>query len=273
MKKASFFGLLVFILTMGFVLAACDTGNGTTPNNNGNGSFTVTFNSNGGSSVNMVSEVSSGSTISLPNDPTKADREFSGWYTDNQFFLNEFTDATPVNSDITVYAKWLITITSPLKQWESDIDYTESVANIKAETISLDEDRLTIHDFGNVGSIIDGVLTIKMPDLLPDQYLAEFPSDWDESPAGLKLGWVKFTPMLAPFKYYDDLGVDSDWYGGGLFYGSGDGSYDSPASVVYKGWFYGANFADHPDHNLAYKFDNASEFFTAKGYNWHIQNN
>jgi uncharacterized repeat protein (TIGR02543 family) len=265
--KGKWFGVL---LVFGFVLVGCD--NGTTSNGNGDGSFTVTFNSNGGSSVNVISEVSSGSTISLPNDPTKPNREFDGWYTDNKLFQNEFTETTSVNSNITVYAKWLITITSStLKQWETNDDYTETVADIKAETISLD-DTLTIHDFGNVGSITDGVLTIKLPELLPDQYLSEFSDDANESPTGLKLGWIKFTPMLAAYKYYDDLelGGDNGWYGGGLFYGSGEGNYDSSASTIYEGWFYGANFADHPDHNLAYKFDDASTFFTT-GYNWHIQ--
>jgi uncharacterized repeat protein (TIGR02543 family) len=270
MKKNNFYvlGLLAIVLALGFVFVGCD--NGTNPN--GDGTFTVTFNSNGGLSVNAVSGVSSGSTISLPNNPTKDSREFDGWYTDNKLFQNSFMEATPVTGNITVYAKWLITITdSTLKQWESDNSYTETVANIKAETVSL-EDETTIHDFGNVGSITDGVLTIEMPELLPDQYLSEFPDDADESPAGLKLGWIKFTPELAPYKYYNDLEGDNDRYGGGLFYGSENGSYDS-SSTVYEGWFYGANFADHPDHNLAYHFDEASEFFTTKGYNWHIKNN
>jgi uncharacterized repeat protein (TIGR02543 family) len=265
--KGKWFGIL---LVFGFVLVGCD--NGTTSNDNGDGSFTVTFNSNGGSSVNAISEVSSGSTISLPDNPTKTNREFGGWYTDNQSFQNEFTGTTSVNSNITVYAKWLIIITSStLKQWETDNNYTGTVANIKAETISL-TDMSTIHDFGNVGSITNGVLTIKLPELLPDQYLSEFFDAANESPTGLKLGWIKFTPMLVAYKYYNDLGVDNSWYGGGLFYGSGDGSYNSSKSTVYEGWFYGANFEDHPDHNLAYKFDDASEFFIAKGYNWHIQN-
>jgi uncharacterized repeat protein (TIGR02543 family) len=215
-----------------------------------------------------------GSTLSLPSNPTKANREFGGWYTDNKFFQDGFTDATPITGNITVYAKWLITITSStLKQWETDDAYTGTVANIKAETISLaDEDGSTIHDFGTVGSITGGVLTIKMSELLPDEYLSEFFAGTDESPAGLKLGWIKFTPMLAPYKYYNDLEGDNDWYGGGLFYGSGDGTYDSEEATVYEGWFYGANVADHPDHNVAYPFDEASEFFTTKGYNWHIDN-
>jgi uncharacterized repeat protein (TIGR02543 family) len=259
---------LISVLLVLFWLVGCDPGT----NGNGNDLFTVTFNSNGGSSVNKVSGISSGSTISLPNNPTKPNREFGGWYTDNKLFQNDFTEATLVNSNITVYAKWLITITTlTLKQWETNNSYTGTVQNITAETIS--PDMSTIHNFGNVGSITEGVLTIKIPELLPDQYLYEFSDSDDASPVGLKMGWIKFTPMLAPYKYYNDLEQDSDWYGGGLFYGSGNGSYNSSDSTVYEGWFYGANFADHPDHNLAYKFDNSSVFFTTKGYNWHIKNN
>ncbi len=71
---------------------------------------TVTFNSNGGTAVAPITEIS-GSTITLPTPPTKDGYTFSGWFTDNESFANEFTSSTSVNENITVFAKWTSTVT------------------------------------------------------------------------------------------------------------------------------------------------------------------
>lgn len=70
--------------------------------------YTVTFNSNGGSAVSPITGVPYNTTITLPTAPTKTGYTFSGWYTDDGTFLNQFTASTPVTSDVTVYAKWVI---------------------------------------------------------------------------------------------------------------------------------------------------------------------
>ena len=95
MKKDWFFNFLTIILVFGFI--GCG---------NGYETYTVTFDSNGGSDVVAITGITSGSTITLPLNPTKTDYDFAGWFTDNETFLNQFTEDTPVTSNITVYAKW-----------------------------------------------------------------------------------------------------------------------------------------------------------------------
>jgi uncharacterized repeat protein (TIGR02543 family) len=67
--------------------------------------FDVAFNSNGGSAVSTITDVVSGATITLPTNPTKEGYAFIGWYSDLELTI-EFTNSTPVTSDITLYAKW-----------------------------------------------------------------------------------------------------------------------------------------------------------------------
>ena len=65
---------------------------------------TVSFNSNGGSAVESQTMLS-GNTATQPAVPTKDGFEFAGWYSDSAL-TNEFNFSTPVESDITLHAKW-----------------------------------------------------------------------------------------------------------------------------------------------------------------------
>ena len=68
-------------------------------------SNTVTFDSNGGSAVQSEKVVIGGRAIK-PSNPTKEGYDFVYWCTDSAL-TNEFRFATtPVNSNITLYAKW-----------------------------------------------------------------------------------------------------------------------------------------------------------------------
>jgi uncharacterized repeat protein (TIGR02543 family) len=96
--KLGILGMLNIILASGMFLVGCNDGSVTT--------YTVTFNSNGGSAVDAISGISSGTTITLPQNPTKETGVFGGWFLDNETFQNEFTASTVVTQDITVYAKW-----------------------------------------------------------------------------------------------------------------------------------------------------------------------
>ncbi len=66
--------------------------------------YTVSFNSNGGSAVDAQS-VQSGGLAALPATPVKDGSGFVGWYTDAEL-NNPFSFNTPVNGDITLYARW-----------------------------------------------------------------------------------------------------------------------------------------------------------------------
>ena len=74
--------------------------------------YTVTFDSMGGTSVDSQT-VWSGTNATLPTAPEKSLYELMGWYTssDNGTTLSEtaFDFATPIESDITLYAKWCVT--------------------------------------------------------------------------------------------------------------------------------------------------------------------
>ena len=68
--------------------------------------YTVTFDSQGGSAVNPITGVKYGSTITLPANPVKAGFTFGGWCTDKEG-KSSFSPTTPINSDLTLYAKWI----------------------------------------------------------------------------------------------------------------------------------------------------------------------
>jgi len=97
MKNKCFWGLLVFVLGIGII--GCGGDDETR--------YSVTFNSNGGSSVITITGIVSGSTIILPENPIKTGYYFLGWFNDNETFLDEFTSSTVINTNLTVYAKWL----------------------------------------------------------------------------------------------------------------------------------------------------------------------
>ncbi|WP_162309378.1 InlB B-repeat-containing protein [Cohnella abietis] len=66
---------------------------------------TVNFNSNGGSAV-ADQTVGYGSQASEPDEPTKDDLVFGGWYSDSAL-ASDYNFATQVTADLTLYAKWL----------------------------------------------------------------------------------------------------------------------------------------------------------------------
>ena len=65
---------------------------------------TVTFDVNGGEKVEPIATTMY-STIEAPVDPYRRDYEFCGWYIDKALTI-PFDFATPVEGDMTLYAKW-----------------------------------------------------------------------------------------------------------------------------------------------------------------------
>lgn len=65
--------------------------------------YTVTFKLNGGKGVSSKQTVISGSTVTIPANPTKSGYTFLGWYTSSK---TKYDFSTKVKSNITLYALW-----------------------------------------------------------------------------------------------------------------------------------------------------------------------
>lgn len=74
--------------------------------------FTVTFNSNGGSEV-ASQKVNSGENAIKPENPTYEKHLFMEWYTDSTY-TTIFNFNTPITANITLYAKWVESVTITL---------------------------------------------------------------------------------------------------------------------------------------------------------------
>jgi uncharacterized repeat protein (TIGR02543 family) len=73
--------------------------------------YNVAFNSNGGSSITGIS-AEANATITKPTNPTKDGYVFDGWYKEAEL-TNAWNFATDtVTSDITLYAKWVVSGTT-----------------------------------------------------------------------------------------------------------------------------------------------------------------
>ena len=67
--------------------------------------YTFKFDTDGGSSI-ADTKVVNGRLAAKPADPTKEDKVFVGWYTDNTY-LNPYYFSQPVTEDTTVYARFV----------------------------------------------------------------------------------------------------------------------------------------------------------------------
>lgn len=69
-------------------------------------SFVVTFDLNYEGSIPFIVNADKGSTITKPEDPTRVDYSFDGWYTDSAT-TSAFDFSSVIVKDMTLYAKWL----------------------------------------------------------------------------------------------------------------------------------------------------------------------
>ncbi len=107
MKKTIIFSLFFFVV-LGFI--GCDK---TT--------YIINFDSNGGSSVTAL-EVVRGSLYSLPLS-TKEGYVLVGWYKSSEF-IDEFTEDSKLNSNITLYAKWIEVNEHSITYYDVDSDFS-----------------------------------------------------------------------------------------------------------------------------------------------------
>ena len=100
----------------------------------------VRFETNGGTTINDI-EVDHGEIISMPGNPSKAADasyvyEFAGWYT-NIGLSDAFSSSTPINEDLTLYAKYNAqSISSP----QSYLNSAETTATLHAVEEEMDFD-------------------------------------------------------------------------------------------------------------------------------------
>ncbi|MCL2809468.1 MAG: InlB B-repeat-containing protein [Treponema sp.] len=67
----------------------------------------VYFETNGGKPVPSKQNVWRDELVKQPNNPTKADYNFAGWYTDNNIFENPWDFNVEPTVDMTLYARWV----------------------------------------------------------------------------------------------------------------------------------------------------------------------
>ncbi|MGE5473290.1 MAG: InlB B-repeat-containing protein [Ignavibacteriales bacterium] len=124
--------------------------NGTSGSTGGTGGgstihYTVTFDSNGGTDVASVSVIKGRTLSSLPS-PQKTNAIFLGWYTDSSLQGDKFSEEDTINSNITLYAKYMVIEGAPeleqddsyaLADQESDLTFTivASDSSMTANTV------------------------------------------------------------------------------------------------------------------------------------------
>lgn len=112
MKKLRLVLCLILVCVLAMSLIACNKDSVTEKP-----VYTINFNTNGGSEVAAITIDASTTSITLPENPTKAGFEFEGWYFDNDTFANPANAATILTSlsataaSVTVYAHWVVEIT------------------------------------------------------------------------------------------------------------------------------------------------------------------
>ena len=96
-------------------------------------SQTVSFKTNGGTQIQSV-KVDKGNCIDEPTQPTREGYTFDGWYIDSDF-EEEFDFTTPIDKNVTLYAKW----TSELKYTLSsdELYYTVTGVNTPKDSYSI----------------------------------------------------------------------------------------------------------------------------------------
>ena len=102
MKKLRLFSIMFLLAISCCLFSACGS----------NITLTINFDSNGGTSCKSIEYVV-GKSFNMPDDPTKENYVFGGWYTDNDKWNEPLTVNTITNYplsksiEITAYAKWL----------------------------------------------------------------------------------------------------------------------------------------------------------------------
>ena len=105
--------------------------------------YTATFDADGGTPATQTRTVGSGASLgssNMPTVPTKSSYTFGSWWTSRNGGGYRFTAGTTVNSNITVYAKWVESLPSNLSL-EASLTWLDSnAADGEDYTVTLSED-------------------------------------------------------------------------------------------------------------------------------------
>lgn len=112
------------------------------------GKVTVTFVTPEGATTVEAKTIDKGGKVSKPEDPTKPDHTFVGWFTDDGTFLNEFNFDTAVNANISIYAKFTPNAVTPP---EEDPTIVDGKITNKAQLLA----------FRQMGEITEGNYTLE----------------------------------------------------------------------------------------------------------------
>ncbi|KAK3582600.1 hypothetical protein CHS0354_024154 [Potamilus streckersoni] len=108
--------------------------------------YTVTFNSNSGSFVSNVT-VNHGEKVTKPEDPTRANYAFRGWFKDaNLIYAFDFANET-ITSNITLYAKWNVLYTVTFDANGGKFDDGSSIHTKKVSSPRIEVGDMLTHTF------------------------------------------------------------------------------------------------------------------------------
>ncbi|MBP5175356.1 MAG: SUMF1/EgtB/PvdO family nonheme iron enzyme [Treponema sp.] len=96
--------------------------------------YTVSFNTNGGSDIEDQS-VANGANVEIPENPTKEEHQFFGWYADPDCTI-KFNFNTPITSETILYARWF---TGGVRSEETTIEelVTDSPLFVEGRNITI----------------------------------------------------------------------------------------------------------------------------------------
>ena len=142
--------------------------------------YTVTFNTNEGSAISSI-KVDFGKAITKPEDPTRANYKFAGWYSDKELTKAwNFTQTMPAK-DMTLYVKWdeikvsainvkgtgdatAIDIKNGILQMIAEVSPSnagnKSVKWTVTETYGLATDKATISNTGLLTAVKNGMVKV-----------------------------------------------------------------------------------------------------------------
>jgi uncharacterized repeat protein (TIGR02543 family) len=108
-----FVRIVLFVVFTAVITAACGVDE--------KSEYTVEFNSNGGSAIGSLT-VGDGETINAPDEPTKSEYEFGGWYKDDALTDKWDFNGDKVTRNATLYAKWVVILGTDGLNYELNSD-------------------------------------------------------------------------------------------------------------------------------------------------------